>query len=207
MRAVTSAGAAASVSAAGEPSGTTRGGAPGGARRPGEARVMKYFVEIAGQTLEVDVEARPEGGYRVRCAEGERVVDYFETSPHEASLRIDGLSRTFWYAEARGRTIVHDGRQSLDARAVDERTRRASAILRRAGGAHASTEVRAVMPGIVTRILVREGEAVEAGAPLVCVEAMKMENEVRAPAAGTVKRVLARAGGTVSAGEVLVEIA
>src|SRR2546427_8199602 len=41
--------------------------------------------------------------------------------------------------------------------------------------------VRAPMPGLVVRIEVAEGQRVDAGAGLVVVEAMKMENELRAP--------------------------
>ncbi|MBL9028369.1 MAG: biotin/lipoyl-binding protein [Myxococcales bacterium] len=66
--------------------------------------------------------------------------------------------------------------------------------------------VRSPMPGRVVRVLVKEGDEVEAGAPVVVVEAMKMENELVAERAGTVKRVVTSAGATVEGGAVLVEI-
>src|SRR5207247_7226038 len=47
--------------------------------------------------------------------------------------------------------------------------------------------VRAPMPGLVVRIEVAEGQRVDAGAGLVVVEAMKMENELRAPRPGMVE--------------------
>jgi biotin carboxyl carrier protein len=47
---------------------------------------------------------------------------------------------------------------------------------------------------------------VEAGAGLVVVEAMKMQNELKAPKAGTVVRLSAKEGDTVAAGEPLVVI-
>ena len=40
------------------------------------------------------------------------------------------------------------------------------------------------MPGLVVRVLVEPGQEVAAGAGLVVLEAMKMENELKAPAAG-----------------------
>ncbi len=43
--------------------------------------------------------------------------------------------------------------------------------------------VKAPIPGLIARILVEEGAMVEAGAPVLVLEAMKMENEIRAPAA------------------------
>ncbi|MCH9681746.1 MAG: acetyl-CoA carboxylase biotin carboxyl carrier protein subunit [Deltaproteobacteria bacterium] len=62
------------------------------------------------------------------------------------------------------------------------------------------------MPGRVVRVMVSEGEAVEADAPLLIVEAMKMENEVRTPTAGVVRTVSVAAGDTVDAGQTLCEL-
>ena len=62
------------------------------------------------------------------------------------------------------------------------------------------------MPGKVVRILVAEGDIVEAGQGLAVVEAMKMQNEMKAPRAGVVKSIKAREGATVSAGEALMVI-
>jgi biotin carboxyl carrier protein len=81
-------------------------------------------------------------------------------------------------AGRRGAMGVHDGRQSISA----------------------------PMPGRVVRVLVNEGAEVEAGAGLVVVEAMKMQNEMKAPKSGRVLSVKASEGDTVAAGEVLVTI-
>lgn len=51
----------------------------------------------------------------------------------------------------------------------------------------------------VTKVHVREGDRVEAGAVVATVEAMKAEHDVRAPSAGTVARVEARPGDEVDA--------
>ena len=55
------------------------------------------------------------------------------------------------------------------------------------------------MPGIVTRLLVKEGDPVQPGTPILCIEAMKMENEVKAETSGVVKRLLVGPGKTVPA--------
>jgi len=62
------------------------------------------------------------------------------------------------------------------------------------------------MPGKVVRLLVGQGDAVEAGQGLLVVEAMKMQNEMKAPKAGRVAVLPVREGATVAAGEVLAEI-
>ena len=78
----------------------------------------------------------------------------------------------------RGASAIHDGRQNVSA----------------------------PMPGRVVRVLVGEGDEVEAGAGLVVVEAMKMQNEMKAPKGGRILSVKAGEGDTVAAGEVLVTI-
>ena len=59
------------------------------------------------------------------------------------------------------------------------------------------------MPGKVVRLMVREGNEVEAGAGVAVVEAMKMQNEIKSPKKGTVQKILISEGATVNAGDVL----
>jgi len=67
-------------------------------------------------------------------------------------------------------------------------------------------EVKAEMSGSVVRILVKEGEAVKKGQPVLILEAMKMENEVVSPADGIVESIEVREGDKVQAGDVLIRI-
>ncbi|MFK0087954.1 acetyl/propionyl/methylcrotonyl-CoA carboxylase subunit alpha [Pseudomonas sp. NPDC090755] len=64
----------------------------------------------------------------------------------------------------------------------------------------------APMNGSIVRVLVEVGQAVEAGTPLVVLEAMKMEHSIRASQAGTVKALFCQEGEMVSEGAVLVEL-
>jgi acetyl-CoA carboxylase carboxyltransferase component/biotin carboxyl carrier protein len=57
--------------------------------------------------------------------------------------------------------------------------------------------VRAPAPAVVVAVPVREGEEVQAGDPLVVLEAMKMETTVPAPVAGRVRKVLVRKNSQV----------
>jgi len=63
----------------------------------------------------------------------------------------------------------------------------------------------APMPGKVITLLAQPGQKVEKGAPLLILEAMKMEHTITAPAAGTVKAFCFAAGEQVSDGAALVE--
>ena len=73
-----------------------------------------------------------------------------------------------------------------------------------AGAHHAgAAEIVSPMPGKIVRVLVRTGDKVEAGAGIIVVEAMKMQNEMKAPKAGIVVSINAEDGATVNAGDVL----
>ncbi|MGB4859554.1 MAG: acetyl/propionyl/methylcrotonyl-CoA carboxylase subunit alpha [Dokdonella sp.] len=63
----------------------------------------------------------------------------------------------------------------------------------------------APMPGKIIALLAPVGEAVEQGAPLLVLEAMKMEHTVAAPSAGTVKSFLVAVGDQVADGAALVD--
>jgi 3-methylcrotonyl-CoA carboxylase alpha subunit len=63
------------------------------------------------------------------------------------------------------------------------------------------------MPGAVVSVLVKEGQAVVSGEPLLVLSAMKMEHTLRAPRSGTIARVYCRPGEQVVAAAPLVELA
>ncbi len=62
------------------------------------------------------------------------------------------------------------------------------------------------MPGTIVEVLVKEGDDIEAGAPVLITEAMKMETEVQAPIGGKVTGVFVQKGDAVNPDEALVEI-
>ncbi|MGB9752081.1 MAG: acetyl-CoA carboxylase biotin carboxyl carrier protein subunit [Roseiflexus castenholzii] len=66
--------------------------------------------------------------------------------------------------------------------------------------------IKAPIPGLITRVLVSPGEAVELGQPLLVLEAMKMENEIRAPRAGRVTQIHVAPGQSVTLGVVVAEV-
>ena len=70
----------------------------------------------------------------------------------------------------------------------------------------AAADLFAPMTGTVVQVLARDGQAVEAGAPLVIVEAMKMEHRIVAAAKGRVARVHVKPGDQVDVGARLVSL-
>jgi 3-methylcrotonyl-CoA carboxylase alpha subunit len=105
-----------------------------------------------------------------------------------AGVALDGAEMTlFLRGEAIALTIV-DAAHADDGDAVSE------------GG------LAAPMPGKVIAVHVAAGDAVEAGQPLVVMEAMKMEHTIRAPEAGTVRDVFFAAGDQVADGAELLAL-
>lgn len=70
-----------------------------------------------------------------------------------------------------------------------------------------SNLVSAPLPGVIKSVAVRPGEEVQAGQPLLVIEAMKMDNLLRASRAGVVKEVYASVGSQVAHGDPLLEFA
>lgn len=66
---------------------------------------------------------------------------------------------------------------------------------------------RSVVMGLVVRVLIEVGQQVEAGQPLLLLEAMKMESNVTAPISGTVAKILVVGGESVKKGQPLVQLA
>jgi len=66
--------------------------------------------------------------------------------------------------------------------------------------------VLAPIPGLVLRLLVKEGDSVNAGDPVLILEAMKMESEITSTATGIIKKISVKEGTSVQEGEVLIEV-
>lgn len=62
------------------------------------------------------------------------------------------------------------------------------------------------MPGKVIRILVKEGDYVEAGSPVIVIEAMKMQSEYKVKDNCIVKKILVNEGENIAGNQSLIEL-
>ena len=85
-----------------------------------------------------------------------------------------------------------------------KRPKRAAAS--KSGGSAGSGDVVVPMQGTIVKVMVAEGDAVEAGDPIVVLEAMKMENNVCAEKSGTVTEIKVAEGDSVGGGDVVAVI-
>ncbi|TMD02215.1 MAG: biotin/lipoyl-binding protein, partial [Chloroflexi bacterium] len=116
-------------------------------------------------------------------------------TPGEVDLELDGVRRRVRVHVAGGAVHVDS---PLGASVLHEVDR-----LPEPESAAPTGSLRAPMPGGVVRVLVEAGERVEAGQPLVILEAMKMEHTVHAPHAGVVAEICVHVGRQVETGTVL----
>lgn len=159
---------------------------------------MKYFVTVNGRAREVDLVERL-GQLEVRV-DGRKLELSYEEVDNLGQVAILAAGRS-WGVSIEG--DEHSVTCSIAGRLYaveieDERERAAHAAEREAtkgGGV-----VKSIMPGVVVKLLVKEGEKVEKGQPLLVLEAMKMQNEIGAPGAGVVKALHVREGEAVSSG-------
>ncbi|MDN5917675.1 MAG: biotin/lipoyl-binding protein, partial [Pseudonocardia sp.] len=142
-----------------------------------------------------------EGGLVLRVdgeALGER-VELLSATPGAVHLEIDGVQRTYrvhrvsspddawvFVDGPEGSAALHEVPRFADPNAAAQ----AGSLL-------------APMPGTVIRVLAEPGSAVEAGRPLVVLEAMKMEHTVAAPVDGVVGQITVAHGDQVDTGQVL----
>lgn len=162
---------------------------------------MKYFVSIAGRTIEVEVE-----GDQVRV--GGRVVRAELRAVAGTPVRNLFIDNESWIvaleAGRPGEWLLQRRGDRFEVEVLDERTRHIRTLVGQGTGPHAAPVVRAPMPGLVVRVLVEPGQEVAAGTGLVVLEAMKMENELKAAGPGIVDQILVAAGAAVEKGAALV---
>jgi len=108
-----------------------------------------------------------------------------------------------------GRRLVFHGKNTRDKVYVSGPSGDATFLKVRAGAGAASEEagsLTAPMAGQVLKVVVSPGDAVQKGARLMILEAMKMEHDIIAPVAGTVTKVHFDEGAKCQQGDLLVEI-
>jgi biotin carboxyl carrier protein len=166
---------------------------------------MKYVATVGGQPTVVEVVPTGDGQYQVVLGEDTWQVDARLPAPGIVSLLIAGVSYVADVVDREGACTVGVGGERHEV-LVEPQTRW---IIRTHGGTVGTGRgqtLTAPLPGRITHVAVRRGDAVQAGDTLVVIEAMKMENEFKAAVAGTVADVRVLPGQAVNPGDVLVVV-
>ena len=182
-------------------------GSSAGARQRGAGRRLSHSLPIR---LRYEIDGLQQaatladlGTHRHQVAIGEQRHEFeiVELGLHKVRFTCDGVMDSAAYLREGPRLSFSWG--GLPHQVLDT-TRAASA--KQEGTEGSDGKLRASMNGRVVAVLVQIGQRVEAGQPMVTLEAMKMEHIHAAPLAGTVKAVHVATGDQVPARRIVAEI-
>ncbi|WP_411079834.1 biotin carboxylase N-terminal domain-containing protein [Streptomyces sp. cmx-18-6] len=161
---------------------------------PSQPQVKRYRSEPDGAEHEIAYRTPRTGAPEPHDAPGVRVL---AAAPHRVTLELHGVTRHFDVTQDRDRLHVDTAGASYAFTALPRFTDPA-----------AQTDpgsLLAPMPGTVVRLAegLAPGAVVEAGQPLIWLEAMKMEHRILAPASGTLTALHAAPGHQVEVGALL----
>jgi 3-methylcrotonyl-CoA carboxylase alpha subunit len=155
-------------------------------------------LKLGDKWCEVSVRYRGAGQFRMRMDERRFEVSYGSHNGNEVQVVIDGKrigarvveagAHYHLFVDGRHYEFGYDDPLNIEAQ-------------------HHAGEgsLLAPMPGRVVALIAEPGQRVEKGAPLMVLEAMKMESTIHAPAAGRVESFHFAAGDQVSEGEELLQ--
>jgi geranyl-CoA carboxylase alpha subunit len=161
--------------------------------------VMQHF-DLDGQRQ--DVRLTRDGPRRYQAALNGRSFTIEIASQADGELRLvcDGLFERVRYGRDGTLLLLHYRGQPWR---VEDKTRAASARQGEAGG---DGKLRASMNGRVVAVLAQVGQPVQAGQPILTLEAMKMEHIHAAPIAGTLTALHVQMGEQVASNRIVAEI-
>jgi len=158
-------------------------------------------IELDRGLLELEIFREREGSYLASLDGGEHRFEIDEPDGDMIRFRESGITEKIKYLRHGDRLYFqHRG----ITRSVRDLTLAAPETANSGGG---DGKVRASMNGRVVAVLVKQGDRVTAGQPVMTLEAMKMEHVHRAEMAGTIVAIDVVEGEQVTMGKVVVEIA
>ncbi|PYX51860.1 MAG: acetyl-CoA carboxylase biotin carboxyl carrier protein subunit [Acidobacteria bacterium] len=160
---------------------------------------MKYDVSIGGNHYQLEL-GRDASRWSCHLDGLEVDVDAIPVRPGVLSLRVGHEIYEVKCERKADHVQVWFRGECYAAEVRDPRSLR---VRTRAADDHGPRKLTAPMSGKIVRVLIREGSEVDAGAGVVVVEAMKMQNEIKSPKKGTVQKILVNEGAAVNAGDVL----
>jgi geranyl-CoA carboxylase alpha subunit len=158
-------------------------------------------IDLGHGAKEVDIVRERDGGYVAAVDGSEFRFGIDELGRDTIRFRTDGLMASARFLRDNDQLyILHRGVTI----AASDLTLAAPVSAAASGG---DGKVRAAMNGRVVAVLVKPGEQVTAGQPVMTLEAMKMEHVHMADVAGTVSAIDVAEGEQVTTGRIVVEIA
>src|SRR5580698_4587425 len=160
---------------------------------------MTYDIAIDGKNYRLDLN-QVDGRWHCQLDGREVEVDAVLARPDVLSLRIGNRAYEVKCERVAGEIHLWVGSARFAAEVRDPRSLRGRV---REIDDRGPKKLMAPMPGKIVRVLVSPGDLIEAGAGVLVVEAMKMQNEIKSPKKGTIQKIMFGEGAAVNAGDVL----
>src|SRR5262249_48954231 len=176
----------------------------GRAQRRNYARMtMIYEVTIESKTHRVEL-VRQGSGWSCKLEGRVFPLEGVRRQGGVLWVLVEGRSYEVCQEPAGAETSIVVGNERFNVTVRDPRSLRS----RRGAGdsSQGLKKIVAPMPGKIVRIVAPAGTEVEAGQPVVVIEAMKMQNELKSPKKGKVKKINVSEGAAVEAGQTLAEV-
>lgn len=169
-----------------------------------ESTKMKTEININGRTAEVELLHREGQQVKVNVDGETYELDLANVGEgiYSALLNAKSYNIEMVNTSSKRHYTVNTFYHSYDIEVIDQQARY---IKNRAGAAqHSSGDtIVSPMPGKVVKILVKEGDEVEAGQTVMTISAMKMESEFKAPRDAKVKKIHVAEGDVVDGSQVM----
>jgi biotin carboxyl carrier protein len=164
------------------------------------------IVTADGRDRSVTVEGPlPDGRFRVTIDGATQEVDGRAIRPGTWSIVLAGRSYLVDLDKRRNGIAASVGASEAVLQVEDALHRRLARAAQPREKARGET-LRAPIAGKVVKVLVEVGDDVAPGAPVIVLEAMKMENEIVTERGGKVTQVAKQAGQAVDTGDLLIEL-
>jgi geranyl-CoA carboxylase alpha subunit len=162
---------------------------------------MPARIELDHGVHDLEIVRERDGGYVARLDGGECRFEIDELGRDAIRFRVNGVMESARFFRDGDRLyILHRG-VTLSVRDLTLAAPAATAAATGSDG-----KVRAAMNGRVVAVLVKQGEHVAAGQPVMTLEAMKMEHVHTAPISGTISAIDVVEGEQLTTGKIVVEI-
>ncbi|MGK2857816.1 MAG: acetyl-CoA carboxylase biotin carboxyl carrier protein subunit [Thermoanaerobaculia bacterium] len=160
---------------------------------------MNEYTIVIGDREQHVALTRHGAAFETTSAGSVRRIEISSLRANEAILTLDGVRHVVPFVRVGDELHFDFGGEIVIAEVT--------AGARRAKSRQREHTMAAPMPALVTKILVEPGQRVARGAPLVILEAMKMEHQISAPYDGTVEEIRCKAGEMVQPPDDLIVLA
>ena len=148
---------------------------------------------------------------KIRVEENNLFIDekkfHFELQPLNSNIYLFKLGNKFYEVYCRSlsedKVSVMLGGRHFEVLIRTLLQEKAAMMIESKADLNHHSEIKSPMPGLILKVKKQRGDDVDAGEPVLILEAMKMENELRSPSKGKIREIFAKEGIAVEKGAVL----